>query len=51
MMPSQPCLLDQVRTVLRRRNDAMWMEEATVEWIKQYILFSSPPPPIQYGYR
>jgi hypothetical protein len=45
----QPKLLDQVRTVIRRKHYSIRTEEAYIDWIKGYIFFHDKRHPNQMG--
>jgi integron integrase len=47
--PEKPRLLDQVRNEIRKRHYSRRTEEAYVQWIRRYILFSGTRHPAEMG--
>jgi hypothetical protein len=44
-VPNPPRLLDQVRTVIRRKHMSRATEKAYVQWVRRFILFHNKQHP------
>ena len=49
LMPPEKRLLDQVRDLLRVKHYSLRMEQAYVNWIKRFILFTTDAIPVRWG--
>lgn len=49
MPPTEPKLLDQVRTLIRTMHYSIRTEQAYVDWIRRFILFHKKRHPAQMG--
>ena len=49
LSPAKPRLLDQVRTVARRKHYSIHTEQTYIDWIKRYIFFHNKRHPLEMG--